>query len=861
MSYPVRFGHGDPKTRAPRAAGTAFALVLVSLILGPASGSAHPLFPEALYASGSNPRSIAVGDLNGDQKRDVVTVGAAGLYSYMTVLLGNGDGTLGPPNSWGVGNSPSSVAIGDLDGNGTMDVAVANGGSNTALVLLGNGDGTFGAQVSYPTGLVPRSVVIGDLNGDGNPDLVVAGGTNTVAVLLGIGDGTFGLATEFGTGLGPCSAAIRDLNADGNQDVAVANRDANTVSVLLGNGDGTLAAVADLETGSLPTSLAVGDLDSDGNLDLAVANQTSRTISVLLGNGGGTFGAKVDFATGADHPFAVEIGDLNGDQRPDLVVGNDGNRVSVLLGNGNGTFGTMREFGTGSSTVSLRITDLNRDGRADLVAASDAVFVLIGNGDGTFVTRAEYQAGSSPSSVAMGDLSEDGNPDLVVANANSNTVSVLLGNANGTFGAKTDFGTGTNPRFVGIAEVSGDGNLDLVVANGSSSTVSVLLGDGEGSFGAKTDFTTGDSPRFVAIGDVNGDGAQDLAVAGSLGVVGTVSVLLGYGNGSFHPRTDWDVSAWPVSLAVTDLNGDENLDIVALNSVSDFYCAGSAALSVADDRTVSVLIGNGDGTFQVPVGSYSDVFLANSMALGDLNGDGDTDIAIPSYFDDGFNCVWSTISVMFGNGDGTFAWGMDLGTPFGPTCVAIRDLDGDGNADLVTGSIGYRRYSIMSPSLVSVLPGNGDGTFGASTYYASGTGPVSLAVGDVNADGRPDLVTADNDSNMVSVLLGMPDLVTSVEAVNVPRVQLSASVIPNPLSPSGMLQFITTQSGPARIRVFDVQGRLVRTLVDTPSLQAGKHEIVVDGHGSAGERLGAGVYFFRIEAVDGSSSGRIVMLK
>ena len=209
---------------------------------------------------------------------------------------------------------------------------VANFVSNTVSVLLGIGDGTFGAKTDFVTGSYPSSVAIGDLNGDGKPDLVVANYvSNTVSVLLGIGDGTFGARSDFGAGGIPFSLAIADLNGDGKTDVVTANVSSNTVSVLLGTGTGTFGAKSDFSTGIRPESVAIGDLNGDGRPDLTTANEQANTVSVLLGDGNGSFTSRADFATG-DSPRRVVIGNLNGDAYPDLVVANyNSNAVSVLL--------------------------------------------------------------------------------------------------------------------------------------------------------------------------------------------------------------------------------------------------------------------------------------------------------------------------------------------------------------------------------------------------------------------------------------------------------------------------------------------------------------------------------------------------
>ena len=294
------------------------------------------------------------------------------------------------------------------------------------------------------------------------------------------------------------------------------------------------ATKTDYGTASNPISVAIEDLNGDGKLDLATANYISNTVSVLLGTGDGTFGARTDFETGRE-PYSLVIGDLNGDGKPDLATANKHySTVSVLLGNGNGTFGARTDFGTGTEPSCVAIGDLNGDGKPDLATANEVpntVSVLLGDGNGTFGAKTDFDTGTNPYSMAIGDVSGDGKLDLVTANySDPGSVSVLLGNGDGTFGAKTDFGTGgAVPYSVSIADLNGDGKPDLATSNWNApnGTVSMLLGNGNGTFGAKTTFRTGSGPRSVTIGDLNGDGRPDLTTANYIS--NTVSVLLNTG--------------------------------------------------------------------------------------------------------------------------------------------------------------------------------------------------------------------------------------------------------------------------------------------------------------------------------------------
>jgi len=227
---------------------------------------------------------------------------------------------------------PNKVAVGDFNGDGKLDLAVANQDANTVSILLGDGTGNFTTASSPATGSYPYSVAVGDFNGDGKLDLAVVNtDSNTLSILLGDGTGNFTAASSPATGINPLSVAVGDFNGDGKLDLAVANEGSNTVSILLGDGTGNFTAASSPATGSYPQSVAVGDFNGDGKLDLAVTNFSSNTVTVLLGDGTGNFTTALSPATG-NGPIGVAVGDFNGDGRLDLaVVNNYDGTVSVLL--------------------------------------------------------------------------------------------------------------------------------------------------------------------------------------------------------------------------------------------------------------------------------------------------------------------------------------------------------------------------------------------------------------------------------------------------------------------------------------------------------------------------------------------------
>lgn len=342
------------------------------------------------------------------------------------------------------------------------------------------------ALPTYPTGMFPTAVVVRDVNRDGKPDIVVANGEGaSVSVLLGKGDGTFGAKTDAATGTSPAALVVVDVNKDGNLDIVVANKQGGTVSVLLGNGNGTFRAKVDYPTNALPSAVAVADVDRDGNADLVVANDNSDivgAVSVLGGKGDGTFKPKIDLATGS-FPGTVAVADLNKDGKADIVAtsGLD-STANVILGNGNGngTFQVKADYFLRRDAVpsAVALVDVNHDGKLDIVVAdveTNWVIVLIGKGDGTFLGAVSYLGGLRPQGLAVVDVTGDGVADVVVADLDGDAMSVLAGKGDGTFLDKVDYPVGTMPAAIAVGDVDGDGVPDVVVANQDAAKVTVLI--------------------------------------------------------------------------------------------------------------------------------------------------------------------------------------------------------------------------------------------------------------------------------------------------------------------------------------------------------------------------------------------------
>ena len=352
-----------------------------------------------------------------------------------------------------------------------MEIIYLKNYSDTVSVLLRNAANTgFEPKVDFATGSYPESVSVGDFNGDGKADLAVANSvSDTVSVLLRNAANTgFEPKVDFAAGSYPRSISVGDFNGDGKLDLAVANGSGNTVSVLLRNAANTgFEPKEDFATGTTPSSVSVGDFNGDGKLDLAVANSASDTVSVLLRNAANTgFEPKVDFATDY-YPYSVSVGDFNGDGKLDLAVANFYSlTVSVLLRNAANTgFEPKEDFATGTQLSSVSVGDFNGDGKLDLAVAniaSDTVSVLLRNAANTgFDPKVDVATGSFPMSVSVGDFNGDGKTDLAVANSDSNTVSVLL---NSTLLSATLTITDNAPTLTAFASTVASGNEDSQIA-------------------------------------------------------------------------------------------------------------------------------------------------------------------------------------------------------------------------------------------------------------------------------------------------------------------------------------------------------------------------------------------------------------
>jgi hypothetical protein len=490
--------------------------------------------------------------------------------------------------------------------------------SNTSLFL---------PAVPYnPGGEDPLAVAVADVNGDGKPDLLVVncdpiGGDNCgndirrglMGVLLGKGDGTFEPAVTYDAGFEAWSLVVADVNGDGKPDVVVVNLCATSsnctngkVGVLLGNGDGTFQPVVAYPSGgSNALSAAVADVNGDGKPDLVVANLcgtssdcTTGNMGVLLGKGDGTFRAAVTYDPGGSRPVSIAAADVNGDGKPDLLVlaefAYNDSAVGVLLGNGDGTFqpATFNQDPFGSAPQSLAVTDVNGDGKPDLLWVSlyssdnlcgssnaySLVTIRLGKGDGTFPGGGfNCSGGVETFSGAVADVNGDGKLDLIMASAcltdgcadgTDGVVTVLAGNGDGTFQPATVFKPGNGAHSVTVADVNGDENPDLLVVNANTpGVVDVMLNSSAPRSPTTTTLTSSPNPS------VAGQPVTLTAVVGSTSGTPTGVVVFSDGVGSAT------MSGGSASITISSLVAGSHSITAAYQGSSAFSPSTSSSLN------------------------------------------------------------------------------------------------------------------------------------------------------------------------------------------------------------------------------------------------------------------------------------------
>jgi len=747
---------------------------------------------------------VLVADLNRDGIPDLV-LGS----NQVTIYLGKSDGTYTKLTTISVQQGPTSypILIADFNGDGIPDLAVPMYGLNEIAILKGKGDGTFALPIMASVPGFPvyiTQTAVGDFDGDGVPDLaVIDSDSSVVDILLGNGDGTFTAgATPPITGI-PSHFAKGDFNGDGKTDLAVAQND-GTIAILLGNGDGTFAASGSVDSGIASSPIAIADFNKDGKLDIAVAAGAgaSESVITLMGNGDGTFKPpSAGSSLTSTNVTWIELADFDQDRAPDVVLADSNGNASVFLNNGTGSLSKPFSVVSGLSVpyyLEVSVGDLNGNGYPDIVAggyyqnaqglylteptetASASASIQV-NGVGLHLAQASFPAGgnykaSVSSSIPLWGLLPSTSTTLRVTAGGSAVTSVTPGTAV-LLTAHVSVGTTpvtsgqvnfcdaspphcTDMHILGSAALNSSGlaTFKFVPGAGSHNYQAQFVEDGFGLASASNiaSLTVGPAPSplysettALLVDGFPGDYSLTGMVVGFGGPAsptGSISFLdTSFGNtllgtvalGPATAGTGWLLSQTPAI-------GSNPLSEVA----EDFNKDGIPDLAVLWSNndfggpfSITILSGKGNGTFtKGATVQPAGIQSYPKMIAGDFNGDGKTDLAILSY--DGSTI--SYITVLPGNGNGTF------GTPITGQ-VYVQPITG---GDVIIGTLAAADFNgdgkldlavagdYVSSGGVTILLGNGDGTFKAAGPNVDPSGDFALiATGDFNGDGIPDFVT------------------------------------------------------------------------------------------------------------------------
>lgn len=655
-----------------------------------------------------------------------------------------------------VGATALKVVIADFNRDGIPDIATLPSAGTCVSILLGTRDGGFEPPYCvYPSDLSTMDFEALDLNGDGIPDLVAGR-----SILLGVGDGSFQSAGTISIPGGNGRTEFGDFNGDSRLDYAVVDGSALVAYISDAQGHYHSSTVLQLNVVGAITGAAVADFNHDGLADIAVSlhleGLSGDRIAVFFGRTTGTFERGVD--TVLPGPFSVlRAADLDGDSNPDLILRFYENTVPhfpTFLGNGDGTFRAGSEL----PTDDFELGDLNGDGKPDMIYADQGgTRIALGRGDGSFVAQPELYGGIAK---AVFDVDGDGHRDVLLSGANRNEVLIARGNGDGTLRAARVFGSPSVQRVMLAGDFNEDGRADFFVAPNV-----LFLGDGRGGFVSKSIASISDADvGSAAVGDFDGDGHLDIAFLGD--VPDSFQIASGNGDGTF--RSPEAVPLDPPggeSLIVADLNGDGRPDLIVggqtlevfLNRghgrfvpaaridvpssvmvAADFNGDGHTDLAVFGPNAngqqpyVQILLGHGDGTFDPPVPVIAESTPGASLVLlymlaADLDGDGIPDLFIANP---------AAYGILHGNGDGTFHAGLQHRTTDDIAtfeAAALGDFNGDGAPDIALAGQG-----------LLLLINRGGGVFDPDTSLASNKAAIALAVGDLDGRGHDSLAVLDS---------------------------------------------------------------------------------------------------------------------
>lgn len=742
---------------------------------GPVFSSTRIQTVNPVSANGATVRSIVlpntgygvVGDFNRDGKADLAVAGT----SAINILLGNGDGTFQSPVAYPVASVYSllTVVAGDLNGDGKTDLVGSTYNGGDLIIMLGKGDGTFQAPTTL-SDTNPGIVSIVDINNDGNADLVQF--WQGVTVRLGKGDGTFQDPLRYALGnFGSGTTQIADMNKDGKLDIVSYDESNSGVRIFLGNGDGTFQPVQTYPYSAIAfPSLVVGEFMGYPRLDVAIVSWSG--ISLLRGDGSGGLLPAATSASNIPTPFGTsQAGDFNGDGMPDIAYrGYYNNTVSIAFGNGFGSFPSVSTATTDGATGNIVLGEFNGDGKPDFVVFNQSSINLFLGAQSSGLSIATTHA----SRITAG---RTGTYQIVVTNPSYNSISGVVTvtpslpsgltlstmngngwNCNSQFCQRSDsvnMGSSFDPIILVVNASSGLSASTVtpqvaVAYNGITNRVNdptaIVLATSTSLTSSQSALTLGAATALKAT--ITGSGAATGSVAFYDGVQLLGSSALSGGVASYTAQMTQAGRRTVTAVYAGDATHGPSQSAALVVTVTAAQASGFAAPATystgstpsgivsADlngdgildlvtpnigSNSVSVLLGNGDGTFQAKV-DYVVGLQPNSVAVADMNGDGKKDLVVA-------NSGEKTIHILLGSGSGTFQSPNVLNLDLSPNTVAVADFDLDAKPDLL----------ITFQNEFRVMLNNGDGTFRKTASFSNSL--TSIAAVDFNADGIPDILT------------------------------------------------------------------------------------------------------------------------